>query len=374
MDIQIEKLTKTYGPQTAVNDISFEVKTGEVLGFLGPNGAGKSTTMKMITGYIGFEKGDIQIGGKSVTDPTYDLKRHIGYLPENNPLYHDMPVIDYLEFCASLQGIEKQNINKRIREMVGVCGLNSEKHKKIGELSKGYRQRVGLAQAMIHDPEILVLDEPTTGLDPNQIIEIRKLIRDLGKEKTVILSTHILPEVEATCDRILIINRGKIVANGTSETLRKQSQGNEILKLRIEDGKADKILKSLRTLDTVQSVACIEQNQNVFEVQSLVEQTSKRNVFNLCVQNKWVLTEFTPLETKLEDIVRTSVANQKLDIEGEHPAPFPEEIITLPILQTSKEFELVLDPFMGSGTTGRVCDKLGRRFVGYDLRLNYYNF
>ena len=134
MDIQIEKLTKTYGPQTAVNDISFEVKTGEVLGFLGPNGAGKSTTMKMITGYIGFEKGDIQIGGKSVTDPTYDLKRHIGYLPENNPLYHDMPVIDYLEFCASLQGIEKQNINKRIREMVGVCGLNSEKHKKIGEL------------------------------------------------------------------------------------------------------------------------------------------------------------------------------------------------------------------------------------------------
>ena len=304
MDIQIEKLTKTYGPQTAVNDISFDVKTGEVLGFLGPNGAGKSTTMKMITGYIGIEKGDIQIGGKSVTDPTYDLKRHIGYLPENNPLYLDMPVIDYLEFCASLQGIEKQNINKRIREMVGVCGLNREKHKKIGELSKGYRQRVGLAQAMIHDPEILVLDEPTTGLDPNQIIEIRKLIRDLGKEKTVILSTHILPEVEATCDRILIINRGKIVANGTSETLRKQSQGNEILKLRIEDGKADKILKSLRTLDTVQSVACIEQNQNVFEVQSLVEQTSKRNVFNLCVQNKWVLTELTPLETKLEDIFR----------------------------------------------------------------------
>ena len=191
--------------------------------------------------------------------------------------------------------------------MVGVCGLNSEKHKKIGELSKGYRQRVGLAQAMIHDPEILVLDEPTTGLDPNQIIEIRKLIRDLGKRP--LYSAHILPEVEATCDRILIINRGKIVANGTSETLRKQSQGNEILKLRIEDGKADKILKSLRTLDTVQSVACIEQNQNVFEVQSLVEQTSKRNVFNLCVQNKWVLTELTPLETKLEDIFRNLTVN-----------------------------------------------------------------
>ncbi|WP_136480924.1 ATP-binding cassette domain-containing protein [Cognatitamlana onchidii] len=309
MDIQIEKLTKTYGPQTAVNDISFDVKTGEVLGFLGPNGAGKSTTMKMITGYIGIEKGDIQIGGKSVTDPSYDLKKHIGYLPENNPLYLDMPVIDYLEFCASLQGIDKPNIDKRIREMVGVCGLNREKHKKIGELSKGYRQRVGLAQAMIHDPEILVLDEPTTGLDPNQIIEIRKLIRDLGKEKTVILSTHILPEVEATCDRILIINRGKIVANGTPETLRKQAQGNEVLKLRIEDGDADVIFKSLSELDSVQSVEYIQKNQNAFEIQSLEEKTSKRNIFDLCVQNKWVLTELTPMETKLEDIFRNLTVN-----------------------------------------------------------------
>ncbi len=309
MDIQIEKLIKTYGPQIAVNNISFEVKTGEVLGFLGPNGAGKSTTMKMITGYIGLEKGNIHIGGKSVTDPANDLKKHIGYLPENNPLYLDMPVIEYLEFCASLQGIDKSNINKRIRKMVGVCGLNREKHKRIGELSKGYRQRVGLAQAMIHDPEILVLDEPTTGLDPNQIIEIRKLIRDLGKEKTVILSTHILPEVEATCDRILIINRGKIVANGTPETLRKQTQGNEVLKLRIEDGNADTILKSLKALKTVQSVEYVPKNQNLFEVQSLAEQTSKRNIFNLCVQKKWVLTELTPMETKLEDIFRNLTVN-----------------------------------------------------------------
>ncbi|GAA3646875.1 ATP-binding cassette domain-containing protein [Flavivirga jejuensis] len=309
MDIQIEKLTKTYGPQTAVNDISFDVKTGEVLGFLGPNGAGKSTTMKMITGYIGIEKGDIHIGGKSVTNPSNDLKKHIGYLPENNPLYLDMPVMDYLEFCGSLQGIDTLNIDKRIREMIGVCGLNREKHKKIGELSKGYRQRVGLAQAMIHDPEILVLDEPTTGLDPNQIIEIRKLIRDLGKEKTVILSTHILPEVEATCDRILIINKGKIVANGTPETLRKQAQGNEVLKLRIEDGDADLILKSLKELNTVQSVEYVQQNQNLFEVQSLAEQTSKRHIFNLCVQKKWVLTELTPMETKLEDIFRNLTVN-----------------------------------------------------------------
>ncbi len=309
MDIQIEKLTKTYGPQTAVNDISFEVKTGEVLGFLGPNGAGKSTTMKMITGYIGIEKGDIRIGGKRMADDTDNLKRHIGYLPENNPLYLDMPVMDYLAFCAALQGVSKDLIPKRVRKMIGVCGLNREKHKKIGELSKGYRQRVGLAQAMIHDPEILVLDEPTTGLDPNQIIEIRKLIRDLGKEKTVILSTHILPEVEATCDRILIINRGKIVANGTPETLRKQAQGNEVLKLCIEDGDTDTVLKSLKALDTVQGATAIQPDQHLFEVQSKAEQSSKRAVFDLCVKHKWVLTELTPLETKLEDIFRNLTVN-----------------------------------------------------------------
>ncbi|MBD0779586.1 ATP-binding cassette domain-containing protein [Maribacter sp. ANRC-HE7] len=309
MDIQIEKLTKTYGPQKAVNNISFDVKTGEVLGFLGPNGAGKSTTMKMITGYIGIEEGDIRIGGKSVAAPESNFKQHIGYLPENNPLYLDMPVIDYLAFCASLQGVEKTKINSRIREMIRLCGLNREKHKKIGELSKGYRQRVGLAQAMIHNPEILVLDEPTTGLDPNQIIEIRKLIRDLGKEKTVILSTHILPEVEATCDRILIINRGEIVANGTPETLRKQAQDNEVLRVRIEDAEAGKIIKSLNALDTVQVVDPIQREENVFEVQSVAQQSSKRNIFNLCVENKWVLTELTPLETKLEDIFRNLTVN-----------------------------------------------------------------
>lgn len=309
MDIQIEKLSKTYGPQTAVNNISFDVKTGEVLGFLGPNGAGKSTTMKMLTGYIGIEKGDIRIGGKSVRDTDGAFKQHIGYLPENNPLYLEMPVMDYLAFCASLQGVEKSMIGSRIREMIGICGLNREKHKKIGELSKGYRQRVGLAQAMIHDPEILVLDEPTTGLDPNQIIEIRKLIRDLGKEKTVILSTHILPEVEATCDRILIINRGTIVANGTPETLRKQAQGNEVLKLRIEDGEVQTVLKALNALDTVREVDLIQQETNLFEVQSKANSSSKRHIFQLCVEHKWVLTELTPLETKLEDIFRNLTVN-----------------------------------------------------------------
>jgi ABC-2 type transport system ATP-binding protein len=309
MDIRIENLSKRYGPQMAVDHVSFEVKTGEILGFLGPNGAGKSTTMKMITGYIGIGSGEVRIGEKSVQEHGDELKRHIGYLPENNPLYQEMPVIDYLRFCAELQSMAKDKIDARIRLMVRLCGLNSEKHKKIGELSKGFRQRVGLAQAMIHDPEILILDEPTTGLDPNQIVEIRKLIRELGKEKTVILSTHILPEVEATCDRILIINKGKIVANGTPEGLRKQATGQEIVKVRIEDGSSEQILNELRRLSTVDLVDVTDRTQNQFEIQSRPGVSSKRELFKLCVDKGWVLTELIPIETRLEDIFRDLTTN-----------------------------------------------------------------
>jgi ABC-2 type transport system ATP-binding protein len=309
MNIRIENLSKRYGPQTAVDKISFEVKAGEILGFLGPNGAGKSTSMKMITGYLGIGEGDVFINELSVRDQGPELKRHIGYLPENNPLYLDMPVIDYLEFCAVLQGVNKENIPARIRTMVSVCGLNAEKHKKIGELSKGYRQRVGLAQAMIHDPEILILDEPTTGLDPNQIVEIRQLIRQLGKAKTVILSTHILPEVEATCDRILIINKGKIVADGTAESLRKQASGRELIKVRIEDGNGKDIQEALNRLPTVEQVAAIDVDNNRFELQCTIGHSAKRQVFKLCVDRGWVLTEIISIETRLEDIFRNLTMN-----------------------------------------------------------------
>ncbi|MBL7872373.1 MAG: ATP-binding cassette domain-containing protein [Cyclobacteriaceae bacterium] len=309
MDIRIENLSKQYGPQYAVDNISFEVKTGEILGFLGPNGAGKSTTMKMITGYIGIGVGNVIIGDQSVTTHGDEIKKHIGYLPENNPLYLDMPVVDYLQFCAALQGVEKSKVAGRIKEMIKVCGLNAEKHKKIGELSKGYRQRVGLAQAMIHDPEILILDEPTTGLDPNQIVEIRKLIRELGKAKTVILSTHILPEVEATCDRILIINKGKIVADGTAENLRKQAEGKEILKVRIEDGPVEDIQRELNRLKNTDLIELADKNLNRFEVHSRNGVSSKRDIFNLCVEKKWVLSELTPIETRLEDIFRNLTVN-----------------------------------------------------------------
>ena len=305
MSIVVEKLTKKYGSQRAVDNISFEVNTGEILGFLGPNGAGKTTTMKIITCFMAPNDGDVKVNGISIHEDPDKIKTKIGYLPEHNPLYHDMQIVDYLQFVAELQSVPKDRIAQRITEMIKVCGLNAEKHKKIGELSKGYRQRVGLAQAMIHDPEILILDEPTTGLDPNQIVEIRKLIRELGKEKTVILSTHILPEVEATCDRILIINNGQIVADGSAETLRKQAHGEEILKLEIEDAPGkNEIVTALQSIESVALVDPVADSENKFIVNSRGSESSRRSIFNLCKNNNWVLTEMTPMETKLEDIFR----------------------------------------------------------------------
>jgi ABC-2 type transport system ATP-binding protein len=308
MDIIVENLTKRYDNQKAVDNISLKVATGEILGFLGPNGAGKTTTMKIITSFIAPDDGKVFIGGKLLADNYFELKRHIGYLAENNPLYHEMPVIDFLNFCASIQGIEKNRIPVRVAEMIRMTGLKREQYKKIGELSKGYQQRVGLAQAIIHDPEILLLDEPTSGLDPNQIVEIRKLIRELGSEKTVILSTHILPEVEATCDRILIINKGKIVADGTAESLRNQAQGSDILKVKIEDGETNQILESVKTLQSVSLIEISDRKSNRFDIH-FTDMNVKREIFGLCVENKWVLTEMTQIETKLEDIFRDLTLN-----------------------------------------------------------------
>ena len=306
MDISVSKLTKTYGPQKAVDDISFHVKTGEVLGFLGPNGAGKTTTMKAITSCLLPTAGKISIGGLDVFEQSDEVKNHIGYLPEHNPLYRDMFVIDYLRFIADMHDIPENQIQDRILEMVHVCGIQSEKHKKIQELSKGYRQRVGLAQALIHNPEVLILDEPTTGLDPNQIIEIRELIKRIGKAKTVILSSHILAEVEATCDRIMIINNGKLVADGTAEELRMRSKGNDLLKLKIEDGSDEDIYKALKTLD---GVSMVDKENGRFIVQSEIGQSVARPVFNLCVNRSWTITEMTPVQTKLEDVFRELTMN-----------------------------------------------------------------
>ncbi|MBR5166868.1 MAG: ATP-binding cassette domain-containing protein [Salinivirgaceae bacterium] len=304
MDIVIKNLTKLYGAQRAVDNLSFEVKTGEILGFLGPNGAGKTTTMKTIAGYIKPTEGTIRVGRYNVETDADKVKQVIGYLPEHNPLYSDMYVVDYLRYMAQLQLLRADKINDRIYEMVNVCGLEGEKHKRISELSKGYRQRVGLAQALIHDPQVLILDEPTTGLDPNQIIEIRQLIRKIGHEKTIILSSHILAEVEATCDRILIINKGRIVADGTSDQLRKASSGCECVKITVENADRNDVVRVMQNIDTVELIDTMKDNPDSFEIQSKEGESSRRAIFNACVENGWVLTEMTPIETKLEDVFR----------------------------------------------------------------------
>ena len=227
MSIKIQNLSKVYGTQRAVDDISFEVTKGEIVGFLGPNGAGKSTTMKILTGYVPATDGLAEINGFDVKISPMQVKSSIGYLPEHNPLYLDMYVREFLEFTGSLYGLKGKTLQIKVAETIEIVGLGLEKHKKIGQLSKGYRQRVGLAQALIHNPDVLILDEPTTGLDPNQLIEIRDLIKSVGKNKTVIFSTHIMQEVEAICDRVVIINRGKIVANGTLSELKQGGKGIE---------------------------------------------------------------------------------------------------------------------------------------------------
>jgi ABC-2 type transport system ATP-binding protein len=248
--------------------------------------------------------GDVKVGGLSVLSNAETVKKHIGYLPETNPLYKDMPIIDYLKFVAEIQGVPKAKIRERIMEMILTCGLKNEKYKKIGELSKGYQQRVGLAQALIHDPEVLILDEPTAGLDPNQIVEIRELIKKIGREKTVTLSSHILAEVEATCDRIVIINDGKLVADGTATTLRKQAQNKEILKVTIEDGDRNEIFQALQKMETVELVDLLPEYTQAFEVQSKADTSSRKAIFKMCVEKGWSLTEMTPVERKLEEVFR----------------------------------------------------------------------
>jgi len=246
VSIQVKGLTKVYGTQTAVNSISFEIAPGEIVGFLGPNGAGKSTTMKMLTCYIPPTSGEAKVCGMDVSDQSIQVRKHVGYLPEHNPLYLDMYVKEYLEFAAGLGGVK--NINSRVEEVIVLTHLGKEKHKKIGQLSKGYRQRVGLAQAIIHDPDVLILDEPTSGLDPNQVMEIRDLIKNLGSNKTIMLSTHIMQEVEAICSRVIIIDKGSIVADDKLENLRNRSEGKWLVRVQFASVVSENELKKIQGL------------------------------------------------------------------------------------------------------------------------------
>jgi ABC-2 type transport system ATP-binding protein len=234
MSLEVHQLTKIYGHQKALDNISFLAEKGQVLGFLGPNGAGKSTTMKIATGFLLADHGDVTVNGVSVMKHPKDVSKLVGYLPEHNPLYLEMYIKEFLEFIGGLYGMETRQTKSRIDDLISLCGLEVESHKKIGQLSKGYRQRVGLAKALIHDPEVIILDEPTTGLDPNQLVEIRKLIKDISKNKTLILSTHIMQEVEAICDKVVIINKGKIVASDHLKNL-KSTMGKNILLLETEE-------------------------------------------------------------------------------------------------------------------------------------------
>jgi ABC-2 type transport system ATP-binding protein len=307
MAIAVRELTKTYGTEVAVDKISFDVKTGEILGFLGPNGAGKTTTMKIITCYMPPTSGTVQVDGLSTAEHSFEVRKKIGYLPELNPLYLDMNVLEYLDYAGRLQGIAPAAIPGRIREMVEVCGLGDVRHKDIGEMSKGYRQRVGLAQAMIHDPEVLILDEPTSGLDPNQIVEIRNLIRHLGRAKTVILSTHILSEVQATCDRVIIINDGSIVADGTLEQLQQEFRGSEQVTVELKADVANPmtdVVPKVRAVARVESVTYDGGGDGLHRIAVHAERGAdvREDLFRLAVQERWVLLGMARKTTSLEEV------------------------------------------------------------------------
>jgi ABC-2 type transport system ATP-binding protein len=297
MSIKTENLTKLFGKQKALDNVSFEVKTGEVVGFLGPNGAGKSTTMKILTGLIPQTDGEAWINGTNVKNDSMTVRRTTGYLPESNPQYDDMYVKEYLNFVGGLYKMGK-NKKARIDELIQQVGLTPEMHKKIGELSKGYRQRVGLAQALLHDPSVLILDEPTSGLDPNQIIEIRNLISSVGKEKTVLLSTHIMQEVEAICDRIVIINRGQIVADDTTENIKKKI-GNEQQVIIVEfDSSPDK--KKIETVEGVEKV--IVKDGKLYEITAKKNVDIRGSLFNMAVKNKLTVLSMQEKGQTLEQI------------------------------------------------------------------------
>lgn len=303
--IEVKNLTKRYGPTVAVDNVSFSAKSGEVLGFLGPNGAGKTTTMRVLTCYLSADEGNATVDGYDVFDQSVEVRKRIGYLPESAPLYTDMGVIDYLKFIAQVRDIPKSQRQQRTKEVIDICGLESVIQKDVGELSKGYRQRLGLAQSLIHDPPILIMDEPTSGLDPNQIIEIRNLIKEIGKEKMIIFSTHILPEVSATCSRILIINNGKIVANGSPESLADRAKGGQVVDITIR-GPSDEIESKLQDLNFVNEFDRVNTVDGLFSYRIASEKGSNpaEELFQLVVQNGWSLTELRQESVSLEDVFR----------------------------------------------------------------------
>ena len=303
--IRIDSLSKEFGAVKAVRSISFSLNDGEIVGFLGANGAGKSTTLKMMTGYLTPTAGNVYVDDQNIIDNSLDIQKQIGYLPELNPLYAEMKVHEYLKFHAEIRHIIGEEFNKALKRVVGECGLKGVVHRTVGNCSKGYKQRIGLAAAMIHDPKILILDEPVSGLDPNQIVEIRELIKKLGKEKLVLMSSHILQEIQATVDRIIIIHEGKIVADGTSEELISDSKGMTQLHLEIS-GSEENDIQDMKAVIPSITVNSIKKDgplvQVILEYQNTVD--PRKDVFEYAVEKGWIITEMSASKRNLEDIFR----------------------------------------------------------------------
>jgi ABC-2 type transport system ATP-binding protein len=310
--IRVENLTKCYGSLCAVDQINLDIQKGEILGLLGPNGAGKTTTLRMLTGFIRPTSGTIRVKEYNIEDHSLEIRKLLGYLPESAPLYHDMLVYDYLDYVADIREVEKTRKLSRIREMAELCGLNEVMHKPVAELSKGFKQRVGLAHAMMKDPEILVFDEPTSGLDPNQIIEIREIIRKIGKEKTIIFSTHILSEAEATCDRVVIINQGKIVADGNMESLKQSASGDYFIHLAFRNADMEDVQKELGSVAGVIGISPVEGDSAILRVRLSCRSSDelRDKIYERIKKRDWILLEFYQERQSLENIF------QKLTLES----------------------------------------------------------
>ena len=310
--IKIEKLSKNYGSVRAVKSISFDLSDGQVVGFLGANGAGKSTTLKIMTGYISPSSGNVYYNDYNIQDHTSIIQKDIGYLPELNPLYTEMIVHDYLKFISEVRGIPSGKFKSALHKVVEECGLNGVVHKTIGNCSKGYKQRIGLAAAMIHDPKILILDEPVTGLDPNQIVEIRQLIRKLGKEKIVLMSSHILQEIQATVDRIIIINEGSIVADGSSDELLSDSSGKTELLLEVTNAEENDISDMKATIPSIDIKSIQKENSSTnISINYVATSDPRADIFNYAVEKKWSILQMVSSKQNLEDIFRNLTSSGK---------------------------------------------------------------
>jgi ABC-2 type transport system ATP-binding protein len=302
MSIEVKDLVKAYGEQKAVDSISFTVGKGEIVGFLGPNGAGKSTTMKILTGYLGQDSGEASVCGISIREHPLETRKKIGYLPEANPLYPDMYVREYLSFIADIHRLTSKR--SRIETVISLVGLTGESNKKLGQLSKGYKQRVGLAAALLHEPEVLILDEPTSGLDPNQIIEIRDVIRKLGKDKTILFSSHILQEVEALCDRVIIINKGRLVADSPLSRLREQNSGTDTIRVTFRETPGTAALEELAHVSAVSRMS-----DGHWELQTAAPDEVKKQLMELALQNNWNIVSLQSENRSLEEIFRQLTHN-----------------------------------------------------------------